>query len=298
MEIAFLGLGNMGSGMAHRLLLAGHSLRVWNRTAEKADALEAEGAVVCGTPAEAVAGAPVVISALMDDNSIRALMGGPQGLAKKMAANAIHLCTMTISPACGDWLAAEHAAQGGRYVSGPVVGRPDAAAAGTLMQFLAGDASAIEELLPVTKAFASTVVPLAGRASVANLQKLCTNLFIVGLVEVMGECYTLAEKGGASTELLEQFFLRSLAHPGMQGYARRMRAREIGGEGGFSVRGGLKDVSLMLDAGAGVGCPLELAAVVQGKLRDAVAGGLGDADWSAIQEVTRERAGLGMQGRP
>jgi 3-hydroxyisobutyrate dehydrogenase-like beta-hydroxyacid dehydrogenase len=71
-----------------------------------------------------------------------------------------------------------------------------------------------------------------------------------------------------------------------------MKDRVIDGAGGFSLRGGLKDIGLMLDAARQVDCPLDIAALVEEKMRDAMARGLGDADWSAIQEVTRSRAGL------
>jgi len=76
MKIAFLGLGNMGSGMARCLLRAGHSLRVWNRSAEKAVRLAAEGAVACASPAEAIEGVELVISCLMDDAWIHGVLMG------------------------------------------------------------------------------------------------------------------------------------------------------------------------------------------------------------------------------
>jgi 3-hydroxyisobutyrate dehydrogenase-like beta-hydroxyacid dehydrogenase len=279
----------MGSAMAHCLLRAGHPLRVWNRSPDKMVPLERAGAVACTSPTEAVEGAGLVISSLMDDASVRAVFGD---LFTKMAPNAIHLCVTTISPNCADWLAEQHPAHGTRYVSGPVVGRPDAAASGNLLQFLSGDASAIEQAQPVCKAFAAMLVPIPGPASVANKQKLCVNFFIVSLIEVMAECLTFAEKSGASREIMTQYFERSFAHPGLKGYARRMMDRSIDGAGGFSMRGGLKDVSLMLDAANRAECPLDLAVLIQRKMQDAIAGGMADADWSAIQEVTRARAGL------
>ncbi len=292
MNIAFLGLGNMGSGMAGRLLAAGHSLRVWNRSAGKMDDLVATGAVACRSAAEAVEGVPLVISSLMDDASVKSVFGGEDGVITRMAQGAIHVCTATISAQCGDWLAAEHAAHGSRYVSGPVLGRPDAAASGTLLLMLAGDPSAIEEVQPVCKAFANLFIPMEGPASVANSQKLCFNFFIASLVEVFAECYTFAEKTGASAVIMAQFFHRVFAHPGMQGYARRMKDRESAGEGGFSMRGGIKDVRLMLDAASRAGCTLEIAQVIEEKMQACMAQGLADEDWSAVQQVTRTRAGL------
>lgn len=252
------------------------------------------GAVACGSAAEAVAGVPLVISCLMDDASIRGVFGGEDGVIAKMAPNAIHVCVTTISPVCGDWLAAEHTTHGSRYVSGPVLGRPDAAAAGTLLELLAGDQSAIEEVQPVLKAFANILVPMAGPAGVANSQKLCFNFFIASLVEVFAEVYTFAEKTGASKEIMAQFFQRAFAHPGLLGYASRMKDQVIEGEGGFSMRGGLKDVRLMLDAAKRVDCPLDIAVLLEGKLAESVENGLGDADWSAVQRVTRARAGLAV----
>jgi 3-hydroxyisobutyrate dehydrogenase-like beta-hydroxyacid dehydrogenase len=295
MKIAYLGLGHMGSGMARCLLRAGHPLRVWNRSLEKMTTLAAEGAVTCASPTDAIEGTDLVISCLMDDASIRAVFDGVDGLIAKMTPRAIHLCVTTISPVCGDWLAEEHSKWGSRYVSGPVLGRPDAAAEGSLLQFLAGDASAIEQIKPVCQAFASNIVPMAGPASVANSQKLCANLFIASLIEMMAECYTFAEKSGASREIMGQIFDRSFALPGLKGYARRMKEREFDGEGGFSTRGGLKDIRLMLDAGKRVGCPLDIATVIEGKLAECLERGLADADWSVVQDVTRARAGLAVK---
>ncbi len=282
----------MGSGMAHCLLRAGYPLRVWNRNAAKMAAFEAAGAVACASPLEAIKGTQIVFSSLMDDASIRAVFGGPEGVIAHLPPHVIHVCVTTISASCADWLAEQHQAHGSRYVSGPVIGRPDAAAEGSLVQLLAGDASAIAEVEPISKAFASMVLPMAGPASVANSQKLCANFFIISLIEVMAECLTFAEKTGASAEMMTQFFDRSFALPGLKGYAQRLFARNTDGSGGFGMRGGLKDVRLMLAAAKRADCPLDLAALIEGKMEECLARGLENADWSAIQEVTRARAGL------
>jgi 3-hydroxyisobutyrate dehydrogenase-like beta-hydroxyacid dehydrogenase len=133
---------------------------------------------------------------------------------------------------------------------------------------------------------------MEGPAGVANSQKLCFNFFIASLVEVFAEVYTFAEKTGASKEIMAQFFQRAFAHPGLQGYASRMKDRIVEGEGGFSMRGGLKDVRLMLDAAERAQCPLDIAVLLEKKLAECVENGPGNADWSAVQQVTRERAGL------
>jgi 3-hydroxyisobutyrate dehydrogenase-like beta-hydroxyacid dehydrogenase len=133
---------------------------------------------------------------------------------------------------------------------------------------------------------------MPGPARVANCQKLCMNFVVAALIEVIGESYTFADKTGASPGIVAAFLERALAHPGLKGYASRMAARDVDAAAGFSMRGGLKDVNLMLDAAAEVGCPLDVATIVRGKMQECIEHGLGDADWSAIQEATRARAGL------
>src|SRR5271165_2005101 len=126
-KVAFIGLGNMGAGMAGRILGMGHDLTVWNRTPAKANSLVADGARLAPSPAAAVKEADVVITSLMDDASVLEMVEGV--LLKAMKAGAVHLCATTISPDCADTLSGLHGKAGTRYVSGPVVGRPDAAAA-------------------------------------------------------------------------------------------------------------------------------------------------------------------------
>jgi len=124
--------------------------------------------------------------------------------------NAIHLCVSTISATCADWLAEQHRSQGSRYVSGPVVGRPDAAAQGTLLEFPAGDSSGVKEVQPACRAFATTLLPIAGSASLANSQKL--RKFFHRLADRRhGRVFDLRRETGASPESMTQFFPKGLA---------------------------------------------------------------------------------------
>lgn len=293
--IAFLGLGNMGSGMARCLLAAGHPLIVWNRTPEKATPLVALGARLASTPEEAIGAADVVITSLMDDASVRSLFD-PKG--KPLAAlrpGAVHLCVTTISPGCADWLAEVHATRGSLFVSGPVVGRPDAAQSGLLVQFLAGDARGIERVEPISKAFAARIIRLAGPGSCANKQKLCVNFFVISLIEAMSENLTFAEGIGASRQVMAHFFQQSFKIPVLLQYAKRLAGRNTDGRGGFAMTAGLKDVGLMLDEARHAGCPIELGEVIAEKMREALKLGMKNVDWSSIQEISRRRAGLDHQ---
>ena len=122
--------------MARCILRANHDLTVWNRTAAKMQTLIDEGAKGARTAREAVAEADIVVTNLMDDRSIFDVLEANDGILAGMKLGAVHVCTATISPTCAEKLRKIHETHGTRYVSGPVVGRPDAAAAGKLTSYL------------------------------------------------------------------------------------------------------------------------------------------------------------------
>jgi len=293
MKIAFLGLGRMGSGMAVRLAgAAKHTLTVWNRSPDKAEPFAQKGIAVATDPVAAVRDADLVVTSLLDDASLEAIFhaGSPALLAMK--PRAIHLCVTTISAARANRLQTLHAESGTRYVSGPVLGRPDAAASGELVEFLAGDASAIAEAEPICRAFAIRIVPFPGPAGAANNQKLCANFFLAAVIEAMGECFTLADCLGVSREAQRLIFAQSFAMPALKSYAERLYARDADGSTGFSMTAGLKDLRLIRAAAEGANCPVEIADAIVAKMAAAITDGMADKDWSSVQEITRKRAGL------
>ena len=98
MKIAFIGLGNMGTGIAQCLLKSGHDPIVWNRTATKTGPLVALGARAATTAREAAAAADVVITSLMDDKSVLDIVQAGDGVLAGMRRDAVHACVTTISP--------------------------------------------------------------------------------------------------------------------------------------------------------------------------------------------------------
>src|SRR5688500_5000833 len=126
MDIGFIGLGNMGGGMAANLLDAGHHVTAYNRSQDKVDALVARGARPARTVAEACGG-PVVVSMLADDDAVEAVTFGADGILATLPADAVHVSCSTISVALATRLIAAHADTGQRFVAAPVFGRPEAA---------------------------------------------------------------------------------------------------------------------------------------------------------------------------
>ncbi len=290
MKVAFIGLGNMGAGMASCILKAGYDLTVWNRTPAKADSLVASGAKLASSAAAAAKEADLVITSLMDDASVLGMVNGE--LLTAMKPGAIHLCVTTISPACADKLSKLHAKEGTRYVAGPVIGRPDAAAAGHLATYLGGSYDAIEQIKPVCNSYAKMVVEISERPSVANSMKLIVNYAGISIIELLGESYAFAEKSGINLAFVQQFFQMALAHPAMKMYAEKARVRDFKEDVGFAMSAGLKDVTLMLSAADELGVGFEIGKVIERKMRTALSGDLATADWSAICEVTWRESGL------
>src|SRR4051812_47686503 len=137
MKVGFIGLGNMGLGMSANLLNAGHELTVYNRTADKAKKLVEQGAKSAAAVADACKG-DVVITMLADDSALEHVVFDDGGMISSLVKGAIHVSASTVSVALADRVAAEHTKRGQRFVSAPVFGRPEAAAAAKLFVVAAG----------------------------------------------------------------------------------------------------------------------------------------------------------------
>ena len=138
MKIAFIGLGRMGMGMARNLLRAGHTVAVFNRSREKADALAGSGARVANSPANACVDAEVIMTMVADDYAVEQIVFGNDGIASAMKKDSIHVSHSTISTALARRLTAEHAERKQGYLSVPVFGRPEHAESKNLVVVAAG----------------------------------------------------------------------------------------------------------------------------------------------------------------
>jgi 3-hydroxyisobutyrate dehydrogenase-like beta-hydroxyacid dehydrogenase len=290
MNVAFLGLGQMGSVMAKNLISKGWPTTVWNRTASRADPLVELGAETAPTPQQAVQGAEVVITSLMDDHSIRELLHSDEGLLAGLQPGATHLCVTTISPALADELAATHEGHGSRYVSGPVVGRPPQAEAGQLRSFLSGHPEGIPPARQVAETYSASVRVVKGPASAANVAKLCVNYSALSIIEMIGEVYTFAEKSGVEPEVVNEFYQAVFAHPALKEYANMILGRDFHSNVGFTLRGGHKDLNLMLEHADQSEARLEIGQIIADKMSAALDEGLQDHDWSVFTEITRRNA--------
>ena len=292
MNLAFLGLGNMGLPMARNLHRAGHALTVWNRTASKAEELLAAGVTVAVTIADAVGDADIAITMMADDDAVFAAVLGPDGIAAHLPKNSIHISCSTISVALSQQLASEHQKRGQRYVSAPVFGRPEAAAAAKLVVAAAGDPADIARCQPVFDAVGQRTFVIGPKAEMANVVKLSGNFLIASVVESLGEAIALTRKYGVDTHEFVDFLTNTLFSAPVYKTYGGIIADERYQPAGFTMRLGLKDVRLVLAAAEAVDAPLPLASLVRDNLLTALGRGMQDLDWSAAARLAANNAGL------
>ena len=281
MDIGFVGLGSMGRGMARRLIGAGHSVTVWNRTRGRAEALMGEGALVAASPAEA-ARCGLVVTMLTDDVALEAVAAGAEGVCAGLPRGGVHVSMSTVSPETVERLAGVHAQQGQALVSAPVFGRPDAAGAGRLFVVAAGPESALERARPVFDAVGQRVFVLGPSAPQANLVKLLGNFMISAAIEALGEALALVGKAGIDRGRFLEILTGTLFAAPVYATYGQILLEERFSPPGFSLPGGVKDNRLLLQAGERLAAPLPLASLVRDRMLAALARGDGSLDWSVF----------------
>lgn len=290
MKVGFIGLGSMGSAMASNLVAAGHAVTVWNRSEAAAEPLLALGAKLARTPDRAVLG-DAVCSMLANDQAVRAVFLD-SGLLDAMDPGTVHVNHATISVALARELADAHTARGIDYVSAPVFGRPDAAAAAKLNIVAAGKSTAIDKVRPLLEAMGTKVWPMGEDPVRASVVKIAGNFMLASAIETMAEASTLTRAYGVdAADFLEVMTSTLFAAPAYQGYGRLIAEQHFS-PAGFAMPLGLKDVGLALSAGEGRRVPLPFAGVLRDGFLDALAHGGEDLDWSALALVAARRAGL------
>jgi 3-hydroxyisobutyrate dehydrogenase-like beta-hydroxyacid dehydrogenase len=290
--VAFLGLGNMGLPMARNLLAAGFAVRVWNRSQSRAEALASDGVPVAASPADAVDAGGVAISMLANDAALEAVTLGDDGFARKLGAGGLHISMSTVSPETTRRLAAAHAEHGSQFLTAPVFGRPEAAAARKLWICQSGSAEAKLRAKPYLEAMGQGIYDFGDEVAAANVVKLSGNFLILSAIEAMSEAFVLAEKNGIDRSALAAFFGSTMfACPMYQNYGRILAERRFEPPG-FKLELGMKDVRLVRDAGEAATAPMPLADLLHARLLAALAKGRANLDWTAIEIGSAEDAGL------
>ncbi|MBB5427999.1 3-hydroxyisobutyrate dehydrogenase-like beta-hydroxyacid dehydrogenase [Paraburkholderia atlantica] len=288
MDIGFIGLGEMGAAMVANILKAGHQVRVWNRSPEKAQPLAALGAQVVATPAEAFAG-DAVFSMLADDAALREVITA--SLLEHAPRGLIHANMATISVALAEELATAHASRGVHYVAAPVLGRPDVAAAGKLTIVAGGPAESIDQIQPIFDVLGQKTWRIGSLPQQANVMKLAANFMLGAAIESLGEAAALVTGHGVGMQdFLDVITSGLFPGPVYSGYGKLIAEQRFE-PALFKARLGLKDVRLALAAADVVTTPMPVASVVRDSLIEAIAHGDGEKDFAVLGQVAARRAG-------
>lgn len=290
MDIGVIGLGHMGSGIARNILKAGHRLTVWNRDPAKADALVAEGAIRAATPADAAKGG-LAVTILANDAALEAVTGGAHGVLAA-GPDVLHVSMSTVAPSLIATLAERHAAAGQRFVSAPVFGRPDVAAAGALNIVAAGDAGAIDSCTALFDAVGQRVFRIGERPEQANIVKLGGNFMILAAVEAFAEAMALGEKNGVAPASFVEVMTETLFGGRSHRVYGEILAEQRFRPAGFAAPLGLKDMNLVGTLANDSRVPMPLLGVIRDHLLSAMAREGEDLDWSALALAVRADAGL------
>lgn len=290
MQVGFIGLGNMGSGMAANVLRNRHQVVVYNRSPGKADALIGLGAQAAGCIADACRG-DAVITMLANDAAVDSVVFASGGVLDSLAPGGLHISCSTISVELSERMARAHAEAGQRFVAAPVFGRPDAAAAGKLFVVAAGATSALEVALPLFEAIGQRSFVVSETPQVANLVKLSGNFLIACVIESLGEAMALVGKAGVDRHQYLDLLTSTLFSAPIYRTYGGLIVQEAFEPAGFAASLGLKDIKLALAAAEDLRVPLPLASLLRDRFLRLLAQGGEKLDWSAIGQLAAEDAG-------
>ncbi|MBY0561890.1 NAD(P)-dependent oxidoreductase [Hyphomicrobium sp.] len=290
MNVGFIGLGHMGSGMAANLLKAGHDVTVYNRTRAKSDALASKGAKVALTPGDACKG-DAVFTMLANDRAVEEVVYQDHGVLASLKQGAVHISSSTISVALSKKLADDHGRRGQRYVAAPVFGRPDAAAAAKIFVVAAGKSDTLKGVSPLLDAVGQRTFTISEQPEAANIVKLSGNFLIATVIESLGEAMALVGKAGVDKhQYLEVLTSTLFGAPIYKTYGTLLADAKFQ-PAGFAAPLGLKDIELALAAGQELRVPLPIASLLRDRFLTLLANGGDNLDWSAIGGLAAKDAG-------
>jgi 3-hydroxyisobutyrate dehydrogenase-like beta-hydroxyacid dehydrogenase len=290
MKLGFLGLGQMGVGMAGNLVKAGHDVTVYNRSPGKAGGLVEQGAAEAKAVADACHG-DAVISMVADDKALECMAFGESGIIATLPKGAIHISCSTISVALSEKLTEAHEQAGQRFIAAPVFGRPDAAAAAKLAVVAAGAAETLADCTPIFDAIGHRTFILGDTPPIANLIKLSGNFLIASVIETLGEAMALVGKAGVDLHAYLDMLTSTLfAAPVYKTYGGLIAGGKFE-PAGFAAPLGQKDVRLTLAAAEHLNVPMPVASLLRDRFLTLIANGGEKLDWSAIGKLAAKDSG-------
>jgi 3-hydroxyisobutyrate dehydrogenase-like beta-hydroxyacid dehydrogenase len=288
--LGFVGLGEMGSRMAKRLLDAGYRVVGYNRTRAKAGWLIERGMRSAASPRAAAQEGDVLFSMVSDTGALEAVAQGPDGILAGLRAGATWVEMSTVSPSAVRTLAPEVEKRKAAIIDAPVSGSQITLDAGQLAFIVGGDPAALERVRPYLAAIGPTITHV-GPLGAAVTMKIAINLGLAVQMLAFSEAVLLAEKAGIARERAVEALLKSVIASPMVKY-RGPQILDMPIEPLFNVAMIQKDLQLALDLARKLGVPLPTTAVTQELMSAARGMGLGEYDFAIVFDVLAALSGL------
>jgi 3-hydroxyisobutyrate dehydrogenase-like beta-hydroxyacid dehydrogenase len=289
-NLAFVGLGVMGSRMAQRLLAAGHAVTGYNRTKAKAQWLIDAGMKWADTPRAAAQAGDFVFTMLANTDALCAVTGGADGILAGLSPGKIYIDMSTVSPAASREVAERVASLGARMLDAPVSGSVSTLEEGKLSIMAGGERSAYEKAVPILQAIGPKVTYVGGNGLAVSM-KIATNLSLAVQMLALSEGVLLAEKSGIARETAVEVLLNSVIASPMVKY-RGPFVLKMPDEAWFDVNMMQKDLLLALEMGRKLDVPLPTTAVTNEMLTTARAMGFAKQDFAVLFEALARMAGV------
>jgi 3-hydroxyisobutyrate dehydrogenase len=292
--LGWIGTGRMGSVLAGRLLQQGCDLTVYNRTRAKAEPLAKQGARLVDRPAD-LSDRDLVITSVAGSRDFAEVMTGPHGLLANGAhVPSIVIDTSTVSMDVSQAIRDRATELGSALLAAPVSGNPKVARAGKLTMAVSGPRAAFEQALPYLQMLGKSVT-YVGDGEAARLVKICHNLILGVVAQILAETTILAERGGITRADYLEFINDSVMG---STFSRYKTPALVNLDFTPTFTGHLlrKDFELGLDAARQLNVPLPVAALTHQIVVSLIGQGLGDVDFAALLEL--EARGAGFQLKP
>jgi 3-hydroxyisobutyrate dehydrogenase-like beta-hydroxyacid dehydrogenase len=290
-NLGFVGLGVMGSRMAHRLLTAGHTVTGYNRTKSKARELLDAGMKWADTPRGVAQASDIIFTMVANTEALYAVTGGQDGILSGLTPEKIYIDMSTVSPAASRDLAAQVAAKGAQMLDAPVSGSVSTLEEGKLSIMAGGPRDAFERARPILEAIGPKVTHVGGNGLAVSM-KIATNLSLAVQMLAFSEGVLLAEKSGIARQTAVEVLLNSVIASPMVKY-RGPFVLNMPDEAWFDVNMMQKDLLLALEMGRQLDAPLPTTAITNEMLTAARGMGLAEKDFAILFEVLARMAGVG-----
>jgi 2-hydroxy-3-oxopropionate reductase len=285
--VGFIGLGVMGSGMAHCLLRQGWKLQVFARRDDAARPLLDAGAQRAATPAELARECRLVFLCLSDDAAVEEVLFGARGLAQGLAPGSCVVDTSTISATSARRLAQRLEQQGVSFLDAPVSGGQQGAESGTLACMIGGPAAAVAALREVMGAFCKAITHV-GEVGAGQTVKSCNQVAVAGALLGVADAIALARSQGVDPKVMREVLLGGTARSFV---LEKHGQRVIDGDykPGFRARLMRKDLRIALQTARSAGASLQGAVLAEQLVSELCESGRAELDWAALGLLVQEK---------